>query len=180
VVSSTTLYNEMRERRPDLAAVLLEPFHVDRKGEIPEGRGPHYPLAVFHWYGGLLSTIYARDFIEAAQRFDDVPRLTPEQIEAMDLLDDLAADAGIHLDMVLEPGDVQLLHNQQTLHARTAFEDHPEPERKRHLLRLWLAPESGRPLPPVFAERYGSVEPGMRGGIRVAGVEPYAPLDPEG
>jgi len=180
VVSSTTLYNEMMARRPELAAVLAQPFHVDRKGEIPQGKGPHYPMAIFHWYGGHLSTIYARDFIEAAQRFEDVPRLTPEQVEAMDLLDALSADPEIHLDMVLEPGDVQLVHNPQALHARTAFEDHPEPERRRHLLRLWLSPANGRPLPPVFAERYGSVEPGVRGGIRVEGVEPYAPLSAEG
>jgi hypothetical protein len=28
------------------------------------------------------------------------------------------------------------------VHARTAYDDHPEPERKRHLLRLWLSVDS--------------------------------------
>lgn len=179
VVSSVTLYNEMMARRPDLVETLAEPFFVDRKGEIPEGKGPHYRMAVFHHHDGLLSTIYARDFIEAAQRFEDVPRLSARQIEALDLLDELSASPQLRLDMVLEPGDVQLLHNHVTLHARTAYEDHPEPERKRHLLRLWLSPDGGRPLPPVFAERYGSVEPGRRGGIVVRGVEPRVPLEAE-
>ncbi len=59
---------------------------------------------------------------------------------------------------------------------RTAFEDWPEPARKRHLLRLWLAPEDARPLPPVFAERYGSVVPGARGGVMVARLRLNAPL----
>ena len=77
----------------------------------------------------------------------------------------------------LAPGDIQLLHNHQILHARSAFTDWPEPERKRHLLRLWLSPANGRPLPQVFAERYGSTEPGHRGGIRCPGVTPYVPLD---
>jgi hypothetical protein len=45
--------------------------------------------------------------------------------------------------------DIQLLHNHTILHARSAYEDWPEVERKRHLLRLWLSPP-GRPLPPGF------------------------------
>ena len=62
---------------------------------------------------------------------------------------------------------------------RTAFEDWREPERRRHLLRLWLAPEKARPLPPVFAERYGSVVPGQRGGIEVPGTRYTIPWEPE-
>jgi len=57
--------------------------------------------------------------------------------------------------------------------------DWPEPERKRHLLRLWLAPAKARPLPPVFAERYGSVVPGQRGGIVVPGMRYSIPWDAE-
>ena len=66
--------------------------------------------------------------------------------------------------MELRPGDVQLVHTHTILHDRTAFEDYPEPERKRHLLRLWLAPRNARPLPDVYAERFGSITPGDRGG----------------
>jgi hypothetical protein len=50
------------------------------------------------------------------------------------------------------PGDIQFLHNHTILHARSAYEDWPEGERKRHLLRLWLSPPGARPLPPVFAD----------------------------
>ncbi len=63
----------------------------------------------------------------------------------------------------------QLVHNHSLLHDRTAFEDWPEPDRRRHLLRLWLAPEQARLLPPVFAERYGSVVPGDCG-VSVPGM----------
>lgn len=170
VVSSVTLHNEMLARRPELLDLLFESFPVDRKGEIPEGKGPYYELPVCHWYAGELSIIYARDFIENSQRFPDAPRLTDGQIEAMDAFDALAADPDLHVDMQLEPGDMQFLHNHQTLHARTAYEDHPEPDRKRHLLRLWLCPPDGRRLPPGFGERYGSVTIGQRGGIVVPGM----------
>ena len=94
-----------------------------------------------------------------------------------DLLDALADDAALHLGMEFLPGDVQFVHNHTLLHDRTAFEDWPEPERKRHLLRLWLAPREARPLPPVFAERFGSVTPGDRGGVGVKGARLIAPLD---
>jgi hypothetical protein len=78
--------------------------------------------------------------------------------------------------MELQSGDLQLVHNHTLLHDRTAFEDWPEPERKRHLLRLWLAPAEARPLPPVFAERYGTLTPGDRGGVIVKGTRHIAPL----
>jgi Taurine catabolism dioxygenase TauD, TfdA family len=179
VASSVTIFNDLLADRPDLVQQLAGPFYVDRKGEIPEGKAPYYQMAVFHRDGDTLTTIYARDFIEGAQRFPEVARLTGRQREALDALDALANREDIRLDMQLEMGDMQFLHNHTMLHARTAYEDHPEPERKRHLLRLWLAPPNGRPLPEVFAERYGSVTPGARGGIRVPGTVPFAPLEPE-
>ncbi|MFQ5555172.1 MAG: TauD/TfdA family dioxygenase [Acidimicrobiia bacterium] len=180
IASSVTVYNEMMATRPDLVAVMEKPFTTDRKGEIPEGKGPHYQMPIFHRYEGLLTTTYNRDFITAAQRFDDVARLTPEQVEAMDVADELADSDGIRLDMDFRPGDIQFIHNHQILHARTPYEDYPEPDRKRHLLRLWLAPPNGRPLPPVMAERFGTIEARTaRGGIRVPGQTLHAPLQPE-
>lgn len=180
IASSVTVYNEMVAVRPDLVAVMEQPFYTDRKGEIPEGKGPHYQMPIFHRYAGLVTTTYNRDFITAAQRFPDVPRLRQDQTEAMDLADELADSDDIRLDMDFQPGDIQFIHNHQILHARTPYEDHPEPERKRHLLRLWLAPPNGRPLPPAMAERFGNIEAGTaRGGIRVPGQTLRAPLEPE-
>jgi len=178
ITSSTSLYNQMARTRPDLADILSEPFFIDRKGEIPPGKGPTYELAIFHRQVEQLTTVYARDFIDAAQRFDHVPRLTELQIEAMDMLDALAASDAFRLDMDFQQGDIQFLHNHQILHARTSYEDYPEPERKRHLLRLWLSARNGRQLPAGFAERYGEIEVGkIRGGIRVPGQTLQAPLE---
>jgi Taurine catabolism dioxygenase TauD, TfdA family len=176
LVSSVTLFNEMRRRRPDLLPCLLEPIETDRRGEVAEGQKPYFQIPVFNVYDGLLSAIYQRKYIDSARRFLDAP-LSPQQIEALDLFDALAEDPGLNLAMEFLPGDVQLVHNHTLLHDRTAFEDWPEPERKRHLLRLWLAPPEARPLPPVFAERFGSTTPGDRGGVMAKGTRPIAPLD---
>jgi len=172
LVSSTTIFNEMRRRRPDLLKVLMEPIETDRRGEVPEGGKPYFTIPVFNYHEGLVSTIYQRQYIESARRFPGVPPLTPLQIEALDLLDQLANDPQLNLVMDLQPGDIQLVHNHTILHDRTAFEDYPEPDRKRHLLRLWLAPVNARPLPEVYAERYGSITPGDRGGVVVPGAKP--------
>ena len=172
LVSSTTIFNEMRRRRPDLLKLLMEPIETDRRGEVPEGGKPYFSIPVFNYHEGLVSAIYQRQYIESARRFPGVPPLTPLQIEALDLLDELANDSKLNLVMELQPGDIQLVHNHTILHDRTAFEDYPEPDRKRHLLRLWLAPVNARPLPQVFAERYGSITPGDRGGVVVPGAKP--------
>src|SRR5882724_253491 len=179
LVSSVTIFNEMRRRRPDLLKVLFAPIETDRRGEALEGQKPYFKIPVFSWHEGLLSAIYQRQYIESARRFADVPPLTPIQIEALDLFDSLANDPSLHLFMEFQPGDIQIVHNHTILHDRTAFDDWPDAERKRHLLRLWLAPANARPLPSVFAERFGSVVPGDRGGVVVRGMTRTAPLDAE-
>lgn len=177
LVSSTTIFNEIRRRRPDLLRVLLEPIETDRRGEVPEGRKPYFTIPVFNYFDGLVSAIYQRQYIESARRFPGVAPLSPLQTEALDLLDELANDPQLNLMMDLRPGDIQLVHNHTILHDRTAFEDYPEPERKRHLLRLWLAPPGARHLPEVYAERFGSITPGDRGGVSVKGSRATVPFE---
>ena len=177
IVSSVAIHNEMVRRRPDLAAELYKPVETDRRGEVPPGMKPYFSLPVFSRNGDELTTIYVRRYIESARRFPEVPALTDRQAEAFDMLDSLAEGAGLRLDMEFKPGDMQFLHNHVILHDRTAFEDWPEPERRRHLLRLWLCPPNGRPLPEGFAARYGSTTPGDRGGIVVGNTQLKVPLE---
>lgn len=179
IVSSVSLYNAMMEQRPDLAAVLFNAFPTDRRGEIPEGAQAWFDVPVFNWLDGLLTTIYVGQYIRSAQQnFPQARRLTEKEWEALEMLDALANDPRFCLQMEFRPGDMQFLHNHQILHSRTDFEDWPEPERKRHLLRLWLAPKEARALPESFATRYGSLTPGERGGIIVKGTKLNFSLDP--
>ncbi len=178
IVSSMTLHNVIAARRPDLLERLYQPFPTDRRGEVPEGKGPWYEAPVFNPYAGNVSVLYSRMHIGSSQRHPDAPRLARVDFEALDLLQELANDPELRLDMNFMPGDVQILHNHTILHARSAYEDWPEVERKRHLLRLWLCPPDARPLPPVFAEVYGEIAVGDRGGIICPGTRLHAPLIP--
>ena len=177
LVSAETIYNRMMAARPDLCALLFDPISTDRRGEVPEGARPFFSIPVFSWHAGHLTVCYQRQYIESARRFDGAFPLTEAHIEALDLFDSLANDPELHFAMDLEPGDMQFVYNHAQLHDRTAFTDWPEPENRRHLLRLWLSLPGDRELPPSFIERYGSIEPGNRGGIVTRETRLHAPLD---
>lgn len=175
LVSSMTIYNAMLRRSPELLRILFEPFPMDRRGEEALGQKPYTMTPVYTWHEGLLSGYHVRRYIESAGRFPDAPPLTAQQIEALDMFDSLANDASINMNMDFKPGDMQWVYNHTLLHDRTAFVDWPEDERKRHLLRLWLSVPGDRPLADVYADRWGSIEIGARGGVEPKG-ELIAPL----
>ena len=71
--------------------------------------------------------------------FPEIASLSAEQNELLSLLELIPLEAGVALDMSFQEGDMQFLKNAVVLHARTDYEDHEEPDQKRHLLRLWLS-----------------------------------------
>ncbi|MGW1060045.1 TauD/TfdA family dioxygenase [Micromonospora rubida] len=140
VVSSVAVHNEVVRTRPDLARVLYQPWWYDRRtGDGPDSFAQR---PVYTRDGDRLAAHYGPDYIRSAQRGAHVPPLTPAQREAMDTLDRLHADPRFVLGMDLRAGDMQFLDNGVVVHARTAYEDHPERERRRDLIRLWL--DTGR------------------------------------
>ncbi len=166
IVSSIALHDRLLAEEPALWRALFTPMPTDRRGEVPPGMLPWFEIPVFNWHKGELSTIYSGQYIRSAQEnFPQARRLSAQEHAALDRLDALAAE--MSLEMEFRPGDMQFIHNHQILHSRTDFEDWPEIERRRHLLRLWLAPRQARELPPVYAQRYGDITPGQRGGIVV-------------
>jgi hypothetical protein len=164
IASSVAVHDEMLRRRPDLAALLYENIHRSRLGEEAGGESSTFPLPVFDVYEGRFTSHYSRTYVEAAQLLPGVPALSGAHWEALDLLAELCAE--LCLDVAFEPGDVQFLNSHVTYHARTPYEDHAEPDRKRLLYRLWICPEDKRPLSPGQAVLWGrtGVE-GLRGGI---------------
>ena len=151
VVSAVEVFNEIVRSRPDLAAVLQEDFWVDARGQRADGARCQV-LPVYTWHAGHLSILLKAEYIYSAQRFEDVPRLTGRQAEALELFHRITEEPGMALGLELRPGDVLLASNHTIVHGRTAFEDRPDPADRRHLLRLWLTIPNGRPLPPHYAD----------------------------
>jgi len=177
LVSAEMIYNRMRAERPDLLALLFDPIATDRRGEVPEGMAPFMTIPPFSFHDGKLTVFYQRQYIDSAQRFPEAFRLTPAHVEALDMFDALANDPELHISMQLVPGDMQFVYNHAMLHDRTGFLDWPDPAERRHLFRLWLSLPGDRALPPVFAERYGDLTIGQRGGIITSETRLHAPLD---
>jgi hypothetical protein len=137
IVSSVSVYNELLRRRPDLIARLYEPFCLDTRDEQGEGRLPYVPVVPCRYAGGVLRSFYHSDYFRSAVRHAEVPPFTADEQTLLDLYEEIADSPQLYLDMQFEPGDIQLISNHVTLHARTAYDD--DPGARRHLLRLWLS-----------------------------------------
>jgi hypothetical protein len=171
VASSVTVYNKILERRPDLAKVLSEDFYRSYGGEMNPGEQPFYKQPIFTFADGYFSAVGAGVAIDKATKLPGVPPLSTVQAEAIQLYRDIVADLAV--DIPFKPGDIQLLSNYVTLHSRRGFQDWPERNRRRHLLRLWIKDVNGRPVPKQIRE-------GRRGqGIRIDGLKMTAPLEAE-
>ena len=138
IVSSPAIVNRMLRERPDLAPVLFESFPFDTQGQHRPGGQPWFDLPLCRVADGRIRMFFIPWYIRESQQHAAAPRLTPAQEEAVRFIETAANDPDLYLDMDFQPGDMQFLKNASILHKRTAYEDFAEPERKRHLLRLWL------------------------------------------
>ena len=126
--------------------------------------------------GDRITGLYQRQYIDSCARFEDAPRPDAEYVAALDLFDEVLNDPAMFVQMDFRPGDIQFVHNHSLMHDRTGFVDDEDPAKRRHLLRLWLSLPGDRELPASFAQRYGSITVGDRGGIVVQGTVPTIPL----
>lgn len=152
LVSGTTIFNEVLARRPDLAPMLFDEWHWDWRGQDPDAKSDTYVSPICSLVDGVFSTYAGSSMIFSAQAHPGVPQLTDAQVELLHLYDEITQQPGLPIDMDFQPGDVQWLLNYAALHSRTSYDDWPEPERRRHLLRLWLRRDVGRPLVPGFGK----------------------------
>lgn len=155
IVSSLALHNEILAHHPEFLPVLYRGFHyIKREAAMTDDPVTASRVPVFGHVDGIVSCRYIRAQIEAACARTGTS-LSALEREALDCMDQLAADPRLHVDMDLQPGDMQLCNNYTILHSRTDFEDWDEPDRRRHMLRLWLSSRNRRRLAPDFPQHNG-------------------------
>lgn len=137
VTSAYSVHNVLLKECRDLLQVLYQPFHVDRRGGVLPGEPPTAQRPIISWDGRELTVRYLRYWIEVGHEKAGVP-LASDQLRALDALDAVLARPGLRVEFDLKPGQMFYINNRSIFHNRTAFEDHAEPERKRHYVRLWL------------------------------------------
>jgi hypothetical protein len=164
VVSSAAVHNEVLRRRPDLMDVMYGDFYQSRQGEEAAGEKPYFRVPLFSIHEGRFSAQLSFLYTESAQRFAEVPRLTERQKELLALVGSVCDE--LYVESPFMPGDLQLLNNHVTWHCRAGYEDHPEPERRRLLYRLWLSTSTSRALPESYRDSWGEIAAGaIRGGV---------------
>jgi alpha-ketoglutarate-dependent taurine dioxygenase len=137
VSSAHAPHNHLLADRPDLLRRLYAPFYRDHQSYQAAGAAATNFRPVFAWEPrGLRTRFNARHIVRGYEKTGRV--LDEAGVEAVRRLDAFLSDPDHRLDLWLEPGQIQLLNNRVIVHGRTAYEDHEEPERRRHLVRLWL------------------------------------------
>ena len=165
LASIPAIHNEMLRRRPDLLELLCQDYWRSRPAD-EDGISPDnvYPLPVFGFADGKITSQYSRTYVEQAQEVARVPRLSEAQNEALDMLAAVADELCLH--SAFEAGDIQLLNNHVVYHGRTAYEDNATTHQERLLFRLWLSMPNSRRLPDGFETLWGNAAPGaLRGGV---------------
>jgi hypothetical protein len=165
LASSPAIHNAMLASRPDLLEELFQDIWRSRFGEEGTTKETAYPLPIFGVRDGKFTSHYSQTFIDAAELATGIPKLTDKQREALDLLRKTAQE--FCLEMVLDPGDLQMINSHVTYHGRTPFEDDAASGHDRLLLRLWLSMPNNRPLPAGHEILWQNIEAGqLRGGIK--------------
>jgi hypothetical protein len=137
VVSGYAVHNRLLSDHADVLPILYQPFQVERRGGVRAGEGPTIPVPIFAWDGADLTVRYLRYWIQSGHEKIGQP-LTSVQMNALDVLDGVLAQRELAAEFMLEPGQMFFINTRSMFHNRTAFDDWPQVERRRHYLRLWL------------------------------------------
>lgn len=171
VVSSAQVFNQLLATRPDALPKLFEGYVFSLMGEERPDVGPvsDHLIPIFSWFENRMSCRYTINTVLQAAQYG--APISDTDREILFSVQEAAKTPGLALSFAQEPGDIQLLNCLSTLHHRTSYEDFDEPDRKRHLLRIWLAAHRPRPLAPEFEERFNGGW-SYRRGIPVRGRAP--------
>ena len=143
VMSVATVHDALQQRHPDLMSRLYRPFWYDRHAEHQPGEPTTFAAPMFErGADGTTKARLALSEIHAGYELRG-ERLDNETAAALAAVQSVFEQPELHVELGFEAGQIQYVNNRATGHARTEFTDFPEPERKRHLVRLWLR-DAGR------------------------------------
>ncbi|WP_019673768.1 TauD/TfdA family dioxygenase [Psychrobacter lutiphocae] len=149
LVSFASVYNTILQEYPEYLAYYYHPAYLNHLGKEGPALTP-----MFSYWNGKLACRYLRKYIETGHEIMNVP-MSRVQIDALDIFDEISQRPEYRLDMMLEPGDIQLCNNYVIMHSRQSFEDYSEKEKRRKLVRLWLKVPNARELAPDFPGKNG-------------------------
>jgi hypothetical protein len=143
VASLATAHDMLRARHPALLDRLYQPFLWNRQGEHPNDGAICNSNPIFAVRDGAVRARFnlrlpQNGYPLLGRAIDDAGKA------ALTALNDTLSAPGHAVEFTLAPGQIQFLNNARIVHRRTAFDDHDEPDRRRHLVRIFLRDEGRR------------------------------------
>ncbi len=158
IASGASIYNALAAKTPEILEILFRGFRHNIRGNGPPGDDDvtRHRVPVFCSRDGRISIRYNFRAMMTAEQLPGVEPLSEPERRAIARVAELALDPDLCLEIMLRPGDLQLLDNHAVLHTRTAFEDHPDPRARRLMLRIWVNLPDGRALDDDFADHFNT------------------------
>jgi hypothetical protein len=161
LLNALAIHDTLLQENPAALARLYEGWRYDWNNQAPPGEPPitPYKVPVFSRATDLagrdkVSVVYLRGHItDAAKALTG--GLSTEDQATLDALEEMMARDEFRMEFRLASGELILFNNYTLFHARTAFTDHDDPARHRHLLRLWLQAWNRRPVHENVRRYYG-------------------------
>jgi alpha-ketoglutarate-dependent taurine dioxygenase len=145
VISFHSAHNALLTRHPSELPRLYQPFWFDRQREFHAGESSVFSAPVFE-NSGELKARFSVHQINSGYALRGEP-IDEEGAAAISGMFDIVEEDGGSVDFDLAPGQIQFVDNRALGHSRTEYHDYPEPERKRHLVRLWMRDHGRRAYP---------------------------------
>lgn len=144
-----TVHDRMMDRYPESLERLYQPMFFDRQKEHAEGEARVCLAPYFSWRGDRLfaranSSLVRKGYDVAGEPMDHA------LLTALDGIDEVCSDEEIWFEAALERGQIQYLNNHEVGHYRSEFVNHGDPDKKRHLYRLWHRAEGSVCYDGVF------------------------------
>ncbi len=140
ISSALAVHNEMAAHYPEQLALLADGLYLKRTDE--DGRRATRTFSAdrvpfFYDHDGEVICYLPTGYARLAEKSGQCP-FTQEESDALYRVRKVAASPELYLDMGFKEGDIQFLNNRMIVHGRTDYQDAPELESRRHLLRLWI------------------------------------------
>ncbi len=144
IFSCYTIHNMLLDAYPRLLKRLYQPVYFNRQREFEPGDARILYAPVFRWDGHSLNVRVNVNHIRSGYELAEID-MDSETSDAVDALDEVMTNEAIVVEMFLERGELQYLNNRSITHFRSRYEDFNDPQKKRHLIRMWMR-ETGRPF----------------------------------
>lgn len=141
--SSYAVHNRLLAEYPQALERLYRCVLWDRQAEHAAGAPKVTKAPVFRYQEGQLSARLNVSLIRKGYAVAGVD-IDSETGDALAALEAVAGHPDLWFELPIERGQLQFLNNRDVAHYRSAFTDHEDPTRKRHLVRTWYR-ERGQP-----------------------------------